>query len=174
MTKLDWNLPQTRLLNLPDWSKRDRGQSNRTQSRPDHQAHWYRDRKRSSLRRESLAARASGTKLIRRRSRTRYLINFYCLFSGGCILIHSPWHSRDPVVCYHPTGHMPHTGHAEKPPLGVWRHFWRHWRHSDVISVGDRNSPLDNRIRVRKFKLKNLNCEIAPIYRNKFKFGSWL
>ena len=111
-------MPQTR-LNSPDWSKRDRGQSNRTQSRPDHQAHWYRDRNRSIRRRESLPARASGKKLIRRRSRTGYLINFYCLFSGGCNLIYSPWQPRDPVLGYHHTGHMPRTAHAETATCGL-------------------------------------------------------
>ena len=173
MTILDWNLTQTR-LRLTDWSKRDRGQSNRTTPRPDHQAHWYRDRKRSNRRRESPGYRASGDKLIRRRSRTRYLINFYCLFCGGCKLIYCP-----AALTRSGTLLSPYGRHARHGPR--WnRHlrsdviFWRHWRHSDVISAGDRNSPLDNRVRVRKFKIKIQNYEIAPIYRNKFKFGSWL
>ena len=173
MTKLDWNLPQTR-HRLTDWSKRDRAQSNRTTPRPDHQAHWYRDRKRSSRRRESPPARASGKKLIRRRSRTRYLINFYCLFYGGCKLIYCPV-----ALTRSGTRLSPYGAHATYGPR--WnRHlrsdviFWRHWRHSDVISAGDRNSPLDNRVRVRRFKIKIQNYEIATIYRNKFKFGSWL
>ena len=171
MTKLDWNLPQTR-HRLTDWSNRDRAQSNRTTPRPDHQAHWYRDRKRSIRRRESSPARASGKKLIRRRSRTRYLINFYCLFCGGCNLIYCPV-----ALTRSGTRLSPYGAHATYGPC--WnRHlrsdviFWRHWRHSDVISAGDRNSPLDNRVRVRKFKIKIQNYEIAPIYRNKFKFGS--
>ena len=173
MTILDWNLTQTR-LRLTDWSKRDRGQSNRTQPRPDHQARWYRDRKRSRRWGALQLARASGNKLLGRRSRTRYLINFYCLFCGGCNLIHCPV-----ALTRSGTRLSPYGAHATYGPR--WnRHlrsdviFWRHWRHSDVISAGDRNSPLDNRVRVRKFKIKIQNYEIAPIYRNKFKFGSWL